>query len=86
MRFSTRRLVAYALCALIFAGAVLAAVKLSFPHDASAGRADVHVRRSPAPVVEAENDTLTIKQGKQTQKYRFYETPRGVVAEQVEED
>lgn len=83
---SRRKALAYALSAAIFAFAVWAALRLSFPPDPFA-RKGHRPGQEPSPLqVQTERDTLTIHRGQETHTYRFRQTKDGIVAEEVPEE
>lgn len=84
-RVSKRKAIAYMLSAAIFAGAVWMALRLSFPPDPTLHKWYVADRNPLPPQVETGRDTLTIHRGTQARTYRFRQTSRGVVAEEMVE-
>ncbi len=86
MRFSKRQLIAYGLSALIFAGAVWAALRLSFPPDPVAYRMDLETRRPPEIELKPDRDVLTIRRNKEERKYRIRQTNQGLVAEPIQDE
>ena len=84
MRPRWRRVLAWALCIVIFGGAVAAGIRLSFPRDRKA-RSLLSARSHQATAsVDAENKLLVIRALGRTRTYRLYETDDGVLAEEVE--
>jgi len=80
---SKRRVKAYALCALIFGGMVLLALRLSYPPDPMARR--YPRARLSRESVETERNQLRIRTDGRYEVYRFVETDKGIAAERVEE-
>lgn len=83
---SKRKIVAYGLCVVIFAGAVWYALKLSYPPDPLARSARLTGSVTRPVEVETERDVLAVGVDGETRRYRFYRTEEGLVAREVEEE
>ena len=83
MRYNKRKILSYALCAVIFAATMWAALRLSFPPDPLARHMRLQSSDAAAIEVSDDNRMLTIRRDGDARRYRFRETDDGVVAEEV---
>lgn len=85
-RPSKRKVLSYLLCVLIAAGGLALALRLSFPPDPDARRYIAAPPDRESPQLEADRSTLQVKSGKQTTRYRLYQTDKGIVAHEVTDE
>ena len=78
-----RRTLKYGLCAVVFAGAVLGALRLSHPPDPAARMRRPSRSASEQLQVQSSGGDLVLKEGRKEHRLRFYSTDEGVAAAEV---
>ena len=82
-RVSRRRLIAYALSVAIFVGALILAIKLSYPPDTYGRRHGRHSQTERVLQVGASGNELTVRTDRGERRYRLYRSREGIVAREV---
>jgi hypothetical protein len=85
MRLTKRKALAYGICALVFAGTVTLALRLSGPPDPFPRIHHLRGARVVPVHVKTHKDIMRVEVGKDTHTYRLLRTKEGLAAERLED-